>query len=191
MSTYKPSDFKLEGREHTLLSKLGFQDDDRGLKRHDLGCAYVVENAARVATALKLEQAPQHASTEHVLTTASGFTVGFIDVLLEQSAAYDEDFDEDEASVIVEVKIERVTVGALTRQLKLYAEHFGTPVRRKYGRPVGLRRKSILVAAVAYDIPAVEVRALERERIVVFRLGEKFDKWCAKQTKVGAKMREL
>lgn len=207
----------------TLLAKLGFNDADRSDERHDLGCAYVVEHAAALAKAvlpptgpndeMRLEGEPSlraSAATEVVLTTRTGFTVGFIDVVLNPQLTArisDRRFNNGTreyewsafrecgfgcAPIIVEVKIAPVSVGALTRQLKLYHEHFTTRgMRMHYGHPVGEPGEALLAAALAYPISAVESRALEREGIAVFRLGKKFDEWCASQKKLSVATREL
>jgi hypothetical protein len=163
-----------------------------------LACAYLSESAQidklvmllperalRISRADEGEEfeASNAAQTEHVLTTRSRFTVGFIDVLVHRRERsryrYTENTKEaqrrwsawqdpyDRGLLIVEVKIGRVAAGELIRQLKLYAEHMTMPNHI----PVKL------VAALAYAPSAIERETIRHEGIALVSLADGFAKW--------------
>ncbi len=81
--------------DRTLLAQLGFADPDKGEPRHDLACRYLAlrENRLPLWQAVGLDKlrsdevqrqapTPQRPSFEVRLATPSGYTVGFLDVVL-------------------------------------------------------------------------------------------------------------
>lgn len=77
--------------------------------------------------------------------------------------------------VLVEVKIGRVGVGDILRQLKLYSGTLDGTVS------IGIERydRLHLVAATRYPLTKVEAETLRNEGIYPIRLGEGFDKFLA------------
>lgn len=78
--------------------------------------------------------------------------------------------DEDlSGSVFVEVKIAKVGVGDILRQIGLYREYL--PEENRHGK------LNAWIVATSFPLHKDDVAALRGERIHHIRLGEKFDKW--------------
>jgi hypothetical protein len=83
----------------------------------------------------------------------------------------------------VEVKIRRVPVGDLLRQMKLYAGHVG--------RGFSIAEVDRWVVALRYDIDSAYQEALESAGIQAVKLGEGFTSWLAARKKTAAKLPQI
>lgn len=164
--------------EQTYIAKLGFADPDKRESRHDLAQRYlsIDENLMKIARPFIdsswVKDSPgacfgvKEFSVEVPVSKGRDqykTTVGFLDVtfntrIAQKSGDYIYDF-----TVALEVKVSRIPVTDIIRQIKFYKEY--TTIRT-WG------------IVTLYDLSADEVAALTREKIKSFRLGVAFDLFC-------------
>lgn len=179
--------------DRTLASELGFADPDKKEPKHDLACQYLATRGVdlvRVVNPIPVgyrdEFTNGKCSVERWLRTLAEFespivkgdgkyrtVVGFLDLVLEGVALVTER-DRDrvfEMSVILaaEVKIKKVPVGDILRQISLYRE-FG--------------HADAWVLATAYPISPLDTQSLRSSGIRHVFLGDKFEEWIAEQQSV-------
>lgn len=77
------------------------------------------------------------------------------------------------AEVAIEVKVQRVGVGDILRQMKLYQEYTGFP----HAGPAHW------FAVTAYSLSEPEMRALKEAGIRHLRLGARFQEWAQRQSR--------
>jgi len=201
-----------ERDDRTLLGRLGGQDLDRKDPLHDLACMFLSrpEQAERIMKMTWGEDITNVASkTEKILTTQTGFTVGFIDVLVtgDQRVTHinrgvDYKFINQgdcnstpvpweesrtvnhQRMVIVEVKISRIQSGELLRQLNLYKHYLPAPIPKSLEElPFKGMRSTICVAALRWSPSQAEKTQLNAAGVKVIRLAEGFDAWVETQAK--------
>lgn len=74
-----------------------------------------------------------------------------------------------DGALLVEVKIEPVSVGDLLRQIKMYRSFVAASA----------------IAATAYPMTKDEIAILRREGIHHVRLGDGFKAWCTRESEMG------
>jgi hypothetical protein len=200
----------MHSHDRTLIANLGFSDPDKRLAEHDYACQYLSlpEQRDRLirlvandtvnqrllernfpfnATALEGTFLKSSAEVEFLLTKGLGqykTTIGFCDVLLsfEYTGAVPGREWVVTGRIIVEVKIAKVPIGDVMRQLGLYAGYF---------RDIHPHRNPLLALAAAYDVGDVECAALKAKGIHVVRLGEGFTEFLKSATQSKAPLKPV
>lgn len=156
--------------DRTLLSSLGFSDPDKKDPTHDKVCRYLAYGCP-VDLMIACGQTPRitRGKTEVMLTKGEGkykTTIGFLDVVVRSYAKYGEDLCHDAhcAPVVAEVKVNKVSVGDILRQMNLYREFFSD-------------RLASWCVVTCFDLQSQEVEQLSQESIHWLRLSTKFDRW--------------
>jgi hypothetical protein len=108
--------------DRTLLASLGFADPDKREPLHDLACEYLSQTpqSERIARLVEPGVVSVESRTEVAILKGDGqyrTTIGFLDLRIDWVGKIKNGF------VIVEVKINRVTVGEMIRQINLYREY--------------------------------------------------------------------
>lgn len=155
----------------TLIEQLGFADPDRKSSRHDAACQYLISAPTRA----KLKRgapdwvARTEAPVEQLGSRDFRRAVGFADVVFFTPSS-----DECECDVF-EVKIAKVPLGDVVRQLKTYACHaiLVDIDRRMY------LRATRQVVVTDYDLNGAELDSLKNEGIEHLRLGRGFEEFLA------------
>lgn len=180
--------------DRTLLASLSFSDPDKREPLHDLACEYLSEpeqarRLVQLACSIHAD-IPFSVDTklEAAISKGNGqykTTIGFLDLKIEWKS------ENRKGSVIVEVKIHRVTVGDILRQINLYREYVWSPryvdaetfkarlreAQRFSGFNEGLHEGATWVLASTFDIDAGQTELLTREGILPVHLSEGFTKW--------------
>jgi hypothetical protein len=176
--------------DRTLLASLAFGDPDKRDQTHDLACEFLSQPAQSERIAELVEPSAEKvvsAATEVPVSKGEGkykTTIGFVDVLINWSGI------RREGKVIVEVKIARVSVGDVVRQLNLYGEYvgfnssedlFSAKLAALSGAPITRSVRRVL--ATVYELDAGHTALLKREGICHIQLGEGFKKWFEDRSK--------
>lgn len=187
----------MHSHDRTMLAKFGFSDPDHKNSRHDMACMYLsqIQTAIKIGRRLWPRVMPffdrkfegfddkgfdiNSSHIEFHLMKGQGeykTTIGFIDVMIEFYALYiktkkDNNIQNDARtelfSVGIEVKIEKVPVGDILRQIALYREYSNA---------------NYWIVVTDYDMTEIEVKAMKSEDIDYLRLGENFGKWIKEQS---------
>jgi hypothetical protein len=211
----------MHSHDRTMIAKLGFADIDKGDTRHDLACSYLAQEERILAihnllfTPVKKVKGATpwvDSMTEVIIekgdTTKPQYktTVGFVDVaafiVFPDQARHPLSKDymlSAWRSWCGEVKIKRVGVGDIIRQIKLYKSYFQKqsicPYEVKNERDMKgdefTTWEHRWFVAVDWELTTTEIETLEREHIVSVRLGPKFDAWAKAQSKKKASVREI
>lgn len=159
----------MHSHDRTLLSSLGFSDPDKKDRTHDLACQYLAQPGVAcgmLRSLFELEGTLKRSEPERLISKGSGqyrTTIGFADLMLMF------DVPSDQSGwwfVLVEVKIHRVPVGDIIRQMTLYREHLEWFDCRK------------IVVATTFDLSVDDVEMLQRKKISHIKLGRKFEEFC-------------
>lgn len=192
--------------DRTLLASLGFLDPDKREPLHDLACEYLSEPAqatrmARLAGAPETEDVATVPTLEAQIAKGEGqyrTTVGFLDLRIEWKT------ETAEGTVLVEVKIQPISIGDVLRQIALYRGHLksvslAAPVvlnkpvsaetfkdrlrelsgeKRSLGAAETVQDKGMSwFLATAFDLDAGQSQLIQQAGIVHVRLGDGFEKW--------------
>jgi hypothetical protein len=179
--------------DRTLLANLGFSDPDKKEDRHDLACQYLAENGAKV---LELFLLPERSSgiadggratytespwefsgfsCEAPISKGEGqykTTIGFLDLVVKATSIYQQsnwkgDTHPQHVEIAVEVKIGRVQVGDILRQVRLY---------REYHLAAGW------LVATEFALSSGDIAVLKNEGIKHVLLGTRFFRWVNART---------
>lgn len=171
----------MSAADRTLLASLGFADPDKKDQMHDLACEYLSQGVRpqRIVEFVEPEGKLVGSQVEFQISKGEGqyrTTIGFVDVLLEWAGP------QRKGRIIVEVKIARVGIGDIVRQLNVYREYLSyESAKEAFARKLGSNTIAIVapkrVLATAFELDAGQVDLLKREEIQVIHLGDAFIKW--------------
>lgn len=177
--------------DRTLIARLGFDDPDKKDGKHDLVCQYLAECPGKLLEVTDLprrtrEDEDPDCWEEDWIVEGHSFefpiskgvnqyrtTIGFLDLVIRcQSTVHRKGFHTglpltglDEFAVVVEVKVNKVSIGDILRQVALYREYRG--------------RGTAWVLATTFPMTAVDLRSLGNQEIVHVFVGERFNRWVA------------
>lgn len=181
--------------DRTLLASLGFADPDkRDSNLHTLACEYLTEDAQSGRLVRLVNRNEELISVESrvevPLSKGEGqyrTTIGFLDAKIDWVGA------ENQGSVFVEVKINRIDVGDVIRQINLYRQYavpWTPPLdSENFGSRLAARDKkqamgtSSWILAANFELDDGYTKLLLRENIVHIQLGEGFRKWYEERLK--------
>ena len=165
----------MHAHERTLIARMGFEDPDKKDRRHDLACQYLAENKERLLRRVLGDAVKDVARHGFEVPVSKGtgqykVTIGFVDLVVNYNHRWvDEKRGEEWCESLgcaVEVKIGRVQVGDIIRQINLYREY---------------ESAGAWIVATVFPLAESDVTALKRSRIHHVLLGEGFEKWVAEQ----------
>lgn len=164
--------------DKTYIASLGFSDPDKKDPRHDLACRYL---ARPEVYQLILKRFKNYNDKEIILKTSfevpliKGFgdyrtIIGFLDLELLSN----------NFKLIIEVKIQKINVSDILRQINFYAEFI----------PYGVPR---YIVATIFPLSKDEIDFLRDSGIMHVFLGSKFDNYVIEQNNIkpSEKMFEL
>lgn len=180
--------------DKTFLASLGFSDPDKRDQMHDLACEFLSQSAqreriARYVTGVEPSVLTESSSSVEVaISKGEGqhkTTIGFLDVRIDFTRS---DLNGSLSSVFLEVKISRVSIGDILRQINLYRQYQFSPFGVLRQRLRALHgddqvNRSFWVVATAFDISAGEMETLRQANISHIRLGSGFAKWFEERQK--------
>lgn len=177
---------KMHSHDRTLLSSLGFADQDKKDPKHTLACMFLClpDTISKLKNACLKDQwfasyamFPQQ---EEAICKGTGqykATVGFWDVVYNSFKERREEQHQHEPPFLaIEVKIGKADVSDIARQMGLYMTYMPGHVN---------------AVALYWDLTDEEHRVLAAKNIKVIRLGPGFDEFCAKQKQNTSKKSDL
>ncbi len=195
----------MHSHDRTLIAKLGFADPDKKDPRHDLACQFLAlpENAAKLAALFRGRPAVYHPDliakygdpyvprVEVPIFKGEGqyrVTVGFIDVRIcihlphfcsDERCCKPKPVDEwqsyNRTALMIEVKIARMSVNEILRQILFYRDSWTQSRDDIYGHIEDTR----WAIATPWPVDVIEKELLNTERIRHIRLGDGFEKFLA------------
>jgi hypothetical protein len=175
--------------DRTLLASLGFSDPDKREPLHDLACEYLTEpaQADRLARLVFPDEIipGTETHTEVVISKGEGqyrSMIGFLDVRIDWFSGHPVKW-QVRGSVFVEVKIQRVSVGDIIRQIKLYREYAHVVEARDASEARNGETRSAWVLATRFPLDAGETQLLDSAGITHVRLLEGYEKWFQERLK--------
>jgi hypothetical protein len=152
--------------DRTLLSRFGFSDPDKKADRHRLACRYMTRPEVLKSLVRVPSEATMRAEQEYLISKGRAqFTqhIGFADVLL----FVDHKDYRSSGVILIEVKIQPVSVSEIIQQMRLYAHYLeiaGTSV-------------DLSIAVVDFDMLDEDQDTLKAADITSVRLGSGFESW--------------
>lgn len=170
----------MHSHNRTLIQSLGFADGDRKNSRHDLACQYISQQSV-LRNILELPDFEiDKVECERELEKDAGYgrsVIGYIDVFVRGKYNFrqvvapceklpDGAYDNDIIRFIIEVKVKKVPVSEIIRQLKFYSGYY-----RKSGN------RHNLCTVVDWPLTEADVAMLMNEKIWPVQLGPDFERW--------------
>lgn len=193
----------------TLLASLGFSDKDKKDKRHDLAIQYLEKSKVQSRIVESIAVSPQTTKItahfieqEKLISKGDGkykTTIGFVDAILKLWLVREDiDQEENKVNILVEVKINPVSVGDIIRQIRLYSEYstdytpYSDFVLGSFKGNDKLWLKYYKLLITCFDFSKEDVRSLEDAGIFPIRLGKDFEEFVkAQQEEPKANLTEI
>lgn len=186
----------MHSHDRTLLASLGFSDPDKKSPLHDLACQFLTlsSSAKRIISMFgcrepDIAQGYPSIEVERAITKGEGqykTTIGFLDVVVRgmmphvcKSKSCCDPTPKDEwqnatlGSIIVEVKVNKISISDVIRQINLYAQFTSSGAS-------GRENWSRYLLATTWPLTDSELRLLNMEKIKHVLLGESFNAYVEK-----------
>lgn len=183
----------MHSHDRTLLAKLGFADPDKKNPEHDQACLYLrqpetltrlsdwMRNVIATMPGREAVSVTAKSQLEYHLQKGEGeyaTTIGFLDAVIEFRIECNSPVCPSVWPLFAEVKIEKVGIGNLLRQMNLYAAYIPwktAGVRKRYALPCG-------IVLAPWGISDAELEVLHESGYAFLTLGEYYREWQQSQT---------